>query len=109
MDDVGTFGTGMWVTGPTGYQTPVNPWGNAIQSSATGYDELAIAPAPGNYDLYLQIAVNGTYAAWLDHNDDGVVDATDHFAKIKVESIDGTIVTLKLAYQTVGGLRWLVE
>ena len=109
MDDVGTFGTGMWVTGPTGYQTPVNPWGNAIQSSATGYDVLAIAPAPGNYDLYLQIAVNGTYTAWLDHNDDGVVDATDHFAKIKVESIDGTIVTLKLAYQTVGGLRWLVE
>jgi hypothetical protein len=109
MDDVGTFGTGMWVTGPTGYQTPVNPWGNAIQSSATGYDELAIAPAPGNYDLYLQIAVNGTYTAWLDHNDDGVVDATDHFAKIKVESVDGAIVTLKLAYQAVGGLRWLVE
>jgi hypothetical protein len=109
MDDVATFGAGMWVTGPTGYATPVNPWGNAIQSSATGYDDLAIAPAPGNYDLYLQIAVNGTYTAWLDHNDDGVVDATDHFAKIKVESIDGAVVTLKLAYQTVGGLRWLVE
>jgi hypothetical protein len=107
MDDA-SFPGSMYLFGPTGYTPPVNSWGNAVQLSATEFDALAIAPPPGNYDLYLELAQNATYAAWLDHNDDGVVDATDHFAKLKILSIDGTVVTVKLAYQKIGGLRWLM-
>ena len=107
MDDV-SFAPAMYLFGPTGYTPPVNTWGNAVQLSTTAFDSLTVAPASGNYDLYLQIAQNATYAAWLDHNDDGLIDATDHFAKLKIESINGAVVTVKLAYQKIGGLRWLM-
>lgn len=107
MDDV-SFPGSMYLFGPTGYTPPVNTWGNAAQAAGADFDAVTIAPGTGNYDLYLQIAQNATYAAWLDHNDDGLIDATDHFAKLKIESINGAVVTVKLAYQKVGGLRWLM-
>lgn len=106
MDDV-TYPLQMWLISPNAYTPPYNTWGNAAQEAGAEFDAVSIAPGTGNYSTQTQLAVNGTYAAWLDHNDDGVVDATDHFAKLKVESINGAVVTLKLAYQKVGGLRWL--
>jgi hypothetical protein len=108
LDDVANPGQ-MWLMSPIAYDPQVNPWGNASQDAGAEFDAVTIAPGTGNYNTQQQLAVNGTYAAWLDHNNDSAIDATDHFAKLKILSIDGAVVTVKLAYQKIGGLRWLVD
>jgi len=107
MDDQYQSGT-MYLFSPIGYDPHINEWGNAAQDAGAEFDAVYLAPGTGNYNLYMALAVNGTYAAWLDHNNDSSIDATDHFAKIKILSINGTLVTVKLAYQKIGGLRWLM-
>lgn len=106
MDDK-TFTGSDYLMSPIAYTPEINSWGNASQDAGADFDSVKIAPATGNYNTQTVLAVNGTYAAWLDHNNDGAVDATDHFAKLKIESINSTVVTVKLAYQKIGGLRWL--
>jgi hypothetical protein len=106
MDDVVHSGE-MWLMSPIAYSPEVNPWGNASQDAGAEFDAVTIAPGTGNYNTQQALAQNGNYAAWLDHNNDSAIDANDHFAKLKILSINGTVVTVKLAYQKIGGLRWL--
>jgi len=90
-----------------------NAKGNAVAvASGTDYDAATIADAPGAYSTQEGIAVSGLYFLWLDPTNNNW-DVQDHFAKAKVVSIEDVggakKVTLKLGYQKVGGLRWLVN
>ncbi|MEO0081746.1 MAG: hypothetical protein ABIL25_05555 [candidate division WOR-3 bacterium] len=95
------------------YTWPENSKGNALKNSGSAnYDDVKIADAPGAYTTQLTISAGAVYYLWLDHQNNNW-DVTDHFAKAKVVSIEDVggskKVTLKLGYQKVGGLRWLVN
>jgi len=84
-----------------------NAKGNAAKAAGTtDFDAATIADAPGGYTTQQQLAVGGVYFLWLDRTNNNW-DVTDNFAKAKVVSIQGTKVTMQVAYQKVGGLRWL--
>jgi hypothetical protein len=86
-----------------------NAKGNATAVSAsTVYDDCNLAPAPGTYDTQQSIENGGVYFLWLDRTNNSW-DATDNYAKAKVVSIQGPLVTLKVGYQKIAGLRWLVN
>jgi hypothetical protein len=107
MDDVVHSGS-MYLMSPIAYNPQINSWGNASGDAGAEFDAVYLAPGTGSYYTQQELIQNGTYAAWLDHNNDSSIDATDHFAKIKILSINGALVTVKLAYQKIGGLRWLM-
>lgn len=83
---------------------------NAI-SNQTGvdFDAIDTALAPGNYATRRQISTSAVYGLWVDR---GVAqfgwDKTDNFAKIKITAVTGAKVDVKIAYQKVGGIRWLI-
>jgi len=81
-----------------------------MDAGTTDYDAFDEAAASG-YISQLAIATNGVYALWLSNST--AWSTSDHFCKAKivsVEDISGTQkVTLNVAYQTIGGLRWLVN
>lgn len=111
FDDTTTY-QGSTVPGfwsPDMYADPYNSKDNSVvAASGTDFDALEIATAPGTYMTRLAITSGALYSAWIDPlNDAWTTD--DHFAKIKVEQISGTTITLKAAYQKIGGLRWLVS
>lgn len=106
IDDVFSAGDIQFAS-PVACTPPVNDWGNASQDALADFDAITLAPGTGNYQTRQNVLEGGTYACWLDHNDDGAIDVTDHFAKVKEISANGAQLTLKLAYQKVGGLRWL--
>lgn len=100
---------GLYNAGNYGWSQNIE--GNALQDAAvTVFDDATLAPVPGNYWTGQAIAANGVYYIWLDPTDNGW-DVNDHYAKIKVESWEPSTKTLvlKLAYQPVGGLRWLAK
>jgi len=107
IDDVNlTFGIVNAGVGGKGW----NAKGNAVQAITTStYDSLRIAPAPGNYEYYLELATNGLYCLWLDPTNDNWTATDDHFAKLSVTSIQGAKMVCKVSYQKVPGLRWLVK
>jgi len=70
--------------------------------------DLMIAPAPGVYSKARTISLNAVYALWLDPGANGWT-SDDHVAKMKVEGISGTAVTLTVEYQKIPGLRWLMS
>lgn len=86
---------------------PLNAKGSAASVETDAFDDLDIVAAPGNYLTQRDLTVNGIYGLWLDAANDNY-DVTDHFGKAFVEGISGEQVTLKVAYQTVAGLRWVV-
>jgi hypothetical protein len=67
--------------------------------------------AGSGYSTQVGIGANGVYALWLSNSQSWT--SSDHFCKTKiisVEQVSGTQkVTLKVAYQKIGGLRWLVN
>jgi len=78
-----------------------------MDAGTTNYDSLTEAASTG-YASKLTIAVNGVYALWLSSST--TWSTNDHFCKAKVVSIDNGAykkVTLTVAYQKIGGLRWL--
>jgi hypothetical protein len=87
-----------------------NAKGNAaLEATTTNYDDLMIAGAPNTgYSTQQEIASGGLYSLWLDPTNNGW-DVGDHFAKAKVISVTGVMVTWKIGYQPVAGLRWLVN
>lgn len=92
------------------YSWPQNTKLNtAKDAGTTDFDAYDEADASG-YTTQQSLANNGLYALWLSTSQTWT--ANDHFAKAKVVSIEdvGGVqkVTLRIAYQKVGGLRWLV-
>jgi len=108
-DDVNITPVGIVNAGDYGWtqNTKVN---TAKDAATTEYDALDEADASG-YTSQLSIASNGLYALWISNSTTWTVN--DHFAKAKVVSIEdvsGTQkVTLKIGYQKIGGLRWLMN
>ena len=81
----------------------------SADAHTTDFDGFDFAPGNG-YTTQLPIAATGVYALWLSNFQQWT--PYDHFCKTKIISVEqptGTYykVTLKVAYQTVGGLRWL--
>jgi hypothetical protein len=87
-----------------------NAKGNAVKDAGTTvYDDAKLADAPGTgYITQLAIVTGGVYYLWLDHTNHGW-SSDDNFAKVRVILISGTLVTIQVGYQKVGGLRWLVD
>jgi len=86
-----------------------NAKGNAVAvATSVVYDDCTLAPPPGTYSTQQSIANDGVYYLWLDRTNNGW-DATDNYAKAKVASIQGPLVTLKVGYQKIAGLRWLAN
>jgi len=93
---------------PTSYDPVLNTKDNAASLAAgvTDPNALKVCAAPGNYNTKTAISANGVYSLWIDVTGDGY-STDDHFAKALVNSISGTAVSLKVAYQKVPGLRWI--
>jgi len=93
---------------PTSYDPILNAKDNAASLAAgvTDLNALKICNAPGNYNTKTQISQNAVYCLWIDVTGDGY-STDDHFGKALVNSINGTAVTLKVAYQKIAGLRWI--
>ncbi len=98
---------GMNFKSPNGYTEPYNEEDNsAVEASGTDFDAEELAPDQGW--LTEHPCVEGAvYYFWIDPNAN-LWDLEDNFAKAKVVSIVDKKVTLKLAFQTIAGLGWLV-
>lgn len=92
------------------YGWPQNAKLNMLRDEgATDFDSLVIAPASGYTDR-LPTPLNRVYAMRLSSSP--TWSTNDHFVKLMVvimEQFGGTYykVTLRTAYQKIGGLRWL--
>lgn len=84
----------------------------SVNSALTLFDSLKIADAPGTYSSTTPLYEYNVYSLWIDPNDNGWDNVVDHFVKMRVESITGSsppyIINIRLAYQLIPGLRWLV-
>ncbi|MFO7675352.1 MAG: hypothetical protein R6X12_03435 [bacterium] len=103
MDDIAQGS--MYFYSPNRYNPVFNDKDNAV-ATASGTDFDAATLATGDFFTALSCVEGGLYYFWLDPNANGW-DASDHFGKIKVVSMSGAKVTLKLAYQKVPGLVWV--
>jgi len=92
------------------YGWPQNARLNTLKEAHADYDSLDLASEGGYTDL-LVIAPDSVYAFWL--SDSTAWSTDDHFGKLKVVAIDDVggskKVTLNVACQPIGGLRWLVK
>jgi hypothetical protein len=82
-----------------------------MDAGTTDFDAFELAASTG-YTTQLTTGTNGVYAIWLSSS--ATWTTTDHFVKAKVISVEQPSstyykVTLRLAYQKIGGLRWLVN
>jgi hypothetical protein len=108
-DDISVTPVGF--VNPGDYVPPLNAKMDALMDAGTtDFDAFHLALATG-YTTQLKTDVNGVYALWLSTSTTWT--ASDHFAKAKIVSIEDVggakKVTLNVAYQTIGGLRWLVK
>jgi len=81
-----------------------------MDAGTTDYDAFELAASTG-YDGWHGVAINGVYALWLGPS--LAWTSGDHFCKVKIVNIEtvggAQKVTLNVAYQKIGGLRWLVK
>jgi hypothetical protein len=100
----------LYLTAPADHlPDAINNEANASSAETGTYDALGIVAATGQ-QLYLtgrKLTDNGLFGLWIDPTADGY-DEGDHFGKAVVTGIDGDKVTLKVAYQKVAGIRWVV-
>ena len=108
-DDENISPVGLVNAGDYGWpgNTKVN---TAMDAGSTDYDAFKQAATSG-YSSQTTIASNGLYTLWVSNSQGWTVN--DHFAKAKIVSIEdvGGVqkVTLKVGYQKIGGLRWLMN
>ncbi|UCG44116.1 MAG: hypothetical protein JSU73_05770 [candidate division WOR-3 bacterium] len=96
----------MDFSSPNTYWPPYNNEDNTIADAPTT-DFDAATNADGDFYTKLEAVEGMVYYLWIDPSANGW-DLEDNFAKAKVMSIAGKKVTLKLAFQTIPGLSWLV-
>lgn len=87
---------------------PLNDEENASCLESGAYENLAIVKpcGSGDYITLRDINIDDLYGLWIDPGADNYTP-DDHFGKAYVIDIQNLKVTLKLAYQTVPGLRWV--
>jgi hypothetical protein len=84
--------------------------GDAIKAASGSYDGITIADPLGTYSgSWLAITVDSTYYLRMSADTSATWSTENNFAKANVVSIEGDKVTLKTAYQKIGGLRWLAK
>ncbi len=99
----------MTLASPNAYSPVYNDEKNmGLDAKVTDFDSVAIADAPGNYSTVTTLASNAVYYLFMDQDHDGWDKDNDHFGKLKIESINGSTVSITVAYQRIAGLRWLV-
>jgi hypothetical protein len=110
LDDGDTSLSPVGLVNPGRDKEKWNNKGNKIKGPiSVDYDSVEVADAPGSsYVEQLRLAAGVVYYLWLDPTKDGW-STDDHFAKANVVSMDGSKVTLKIGYQKVKGIRWLVK
>jgi len=83
-----------------------NSKGNVFRdANTTVYENAKLADTAG-YSDENRLTVDEVYYLWLSPAVDGW-GPDDHFAKARILSISGPLMTIQLGYQRVGGLRWL--
>ncbi len=91
------------------YGWPQNTKLNTLTDAGTSDFDAFDFAADSGYITQLGIVANGVYALWL--SDSPYWTVNDHFCKTKIISVEQPTstyykVTLKVAYQKIGGLRW---
>jgi hypothetical protein len=93
---------------PSQYAPPINDmWCGAARPTTTDFD-AKVAANEIVFASAMPISRDSVYSLWIDPTDDGW-SLDDHFGKAKVLTIEGTLVTLKLGYQMIGGLLWTIS
>jgi hypothetical protein len=88
---------------------PTTRAGNALKNASGSFDSLKLADAPGTYaDSDLAITATSSYFLTTS-SDTAAWSAGRNYAKASVVAIDSSKVTLRLGYQSIGGLRWLIK
>jgi hypothetical protein len=101
--------SGLKITSPSERVPAINDKRNTTSIETGDYDNLKVV-SPCDNGLYVtsrELENGSLYGLWIDPSADGY-STDDHFAKALVTGIDGYKVTLRLSYQSVGGLRWVV-
>jgi hypothetical protein len=83
--------------------------GNGVKAASGSYNGATIADPLGTYSSALVVMADSTYYLRLSADTTNAWSTGDNFAKVRVDSIVGTKVSLTTAYQKVAGLRWLVK
>lgn len=78
---------------------------NTSGDDGTDFDAVTSCKLTG-YSDQTTLAVNGVYDLWISNS--MTWTDQDHFGKVKIESIAGSVATITVAYQLIGGLRWVV-
>lgn len=87
--------------------TDADKAGDQIKDATGNYDSLAIADSVWG-TAYKSDSLFAGSAYFLRRSaNDTLWLATDHYAKMRVDSIVGAKVSITTTYQMVGGLRWL--
>lgn len=97
-------GADLAIANPEVHEPPLNMKVNGITDPIKiDYDDLVMVPNDGYYNYADEIVVGGVYALWTE-----VYGPDDHCVKIQITQMEGIQLTLKLAYQPVEGLRWVI-
>lgn len=94
---------------PGDHTPPYNSKLNTSGLDGTDFDAIEKCKLTG-YSTQTGLATNNVYDLWLSSS--ATWTDTDHFGKMKVESVTGSAapytVVITVAYQPVPGLRWIV-
>jgi len=104
-----TTNGGTELRSPDQYSPPYNSKDNSSATTTTSFANYDIAEAPGGYLTARPILDGNVMALWMDPTNNGWT-TDDHYAKMQVAIPTGSnTATLTLAYQTIGGLRWVLS
>jgi len=100
---------GPALASPQNHTPPLNSKNCMVsdeQTSHFGGLEIVSPATKSNYASSCEIRFNQVYGLWLDYKNDGC-SSDDHFGKVYVEESYAERVSLYIAYQPIGGLRWV--
>ncbi|HTW92941.1 MAG TPA: hypothetical protein VMH22_14715 [bacterium] len=80
--------------------------GDKLKAATGTYDAITIADSMGTYLNTVALYADSAYYLRMSANDT-MWTAADNYAKMHVDSISGTKVSVTVTYQTVNGIRWL--
>jgi hypothetical protein len=101
--------TVLTLVNPGDHVPPYNSKLNTSGLDGTDFNAVEICKLTG-YNTQTGLATNNVYDLWLSSS--ATWQDTDHFGKMKIESITGAAApytaVITVAYQPVAGLRWIV-
>lgn len=99
------FLPGIAIAAPDLHEPALNEKMSGVSNpiSGTEYENYKTAESVGYYYNYTEIAQDGLYSLMLTDSNE-----ISHFAKVMITNMEDAKVSLKLAFQPVPELRWLV-